>query len=50
MAGMTGFESKYDISDDDEEILNELNLEDELDGASALTLNGEYSVVSFTSK
>lgn len=44
MAGIVGFEPKYDIniSDDDEEILNELNIDDELDGASGgLTLNGE---------
>jgi hypothetical protein len=41
MAGIAGFEPKYDISDDDEEILNELNLDDELDGAGGLTLNGE---------
>jgi hypothetical protein len=37
MAGIVEFDS------DDEEILKELNLEnlDDLDGASALTLNGE---------
>lgn len=42
MAGMLSFEPKYDddVSDGDE-IINELNLEDELDGAGLLTLNGE---------
>jgi hypothetical protein len=41
MAGIVPYEPKYDLESDDEEILNELNLDDELDGASGLTLNGE---------
>lgn len=41
MAGMLSFEPKYDDDVSDDEIINELNLEDELDGAGLLTLNGE---------
>lgn len=37
---MLGYDPKYE-SEDDDEIINELNLDDELDGASGLTLNGE---------
>lgn len=40
MAGMLGYDPKYE-SEDDDDIINELNLDDELDGASGLTLNGE---------
>lgn len=39
MAGIMSFEPRYE-SDDDEEIINELNIDDELDGGG-LTLNGE---------
>lgn len=42
MAGMLSYETKYE-SEDDDEIINELNLEDELDGAG-LTLNGECAL------
>lgn len=41
MAGILSFEPKYDDDVSDDEIINELNLEDELDGAGLLTLNGE---------
>lgn len=37
---MLGYDPKYE-SEDDDDIINELNLDDELDGASGLTLNGE---------
>lgn len=41
MAGMMTYEPKYESDCEDE--INELNLDDELDGA-ALTLNGEYCI------
>lgn len=41
MAGMLSFEPKYEDELSDDEIINELNLDDELDGAGVLTLNGE---------
>lgn len=41
MAGILSYEPKYE-SDDEDEIINELNLEDEIDGAGGLTLNGEF--------
>lgn len=39
MAAMLGYDPKYE-SEDEDELINELNLDDELDGAG-LTLNGE---------
>lgn len=39
MAGILSFEPKYE-SDNDDDLINELNLEDEIDGAG-LTLNGQ---------
>lgn len=41
MAGMMTYEPKYESDNDDDEIINELNLDDELDGVGGLTLNGE---------
>jgi hypothetical protein len=41
MAGMMTYEPKYESDNDDDEIVNELNLDDELDGVGGLTLNGE---------
>lgn len=40
MAGILSYEPKYE-SDEEDEIINELNLDDEIDGAGGLTLNGE---------
>lgn len=40
MAGILSYEPKFE-SDEDDEIINELHLEDETDGASGLTLNGK---------
>lgn len=41
MAGILSFEPKYDDDVSDDEIINALNIDDELDGAGLLTLNGE---------
>lgn len=44
MAGILNYEPKYE-SDEEDEIINELNIDDEIDGAGGLTLNGDYYVL-----
>lgn len=48
MAGILNYEPKYE-SDEEDEIINELNIDDEIDGAGGLTLNGEYYVLLINS-
>lgn len=40
MAGILSYEPKYESDNDEDDLINELNLDDEIDGAG-LTLNGE---------